>query len=525
VSERSLRHRLARRRWRRGLPHHAYVAYGASLAFGGSSFKYFVEADHLDDVEAIVRNHDLVAAAADSGGASLFGLSVAPDRGPTLGVARPDLARLLGGLKELATEVPVVVTANLSNGETRADLAYRLLADVPAADLIRLSAHVNYRERLTDRRLRDEFACTVEAWDIDADGRLHAPVPNGRTSTIAPGERRTGRLYLHGRMIPTYERLAEPSLEQVQFPVDVVYLWVDGRDPRWRDRKAARLAELGTTPESDAIADERFEAGEELRYSLRSLTRYAPWVRCVHVVTDGQRPAWLQEVPGRLRVVDHREILAADALPTFNSHAITAAVHRTPGLSEHFLVMNDDVLLGRPVTPENFFHSNGVARFFESTAPLPAPLDVDGTEALVAARSHSAEVVERLTGRRPTHGFRHTPMPMLRSLLEELAGMPEWSRTERTPFRSASDIVPEWLHHYIGYDRQRSAPAAIDYGYFDIGSDVAMRRLRAALRKNRPAVFCVNDVSGGGRQRHDTLEQILALTLPIPSPFERSGPV
>ena len=102
--------------------------------------------------------------------------------------------------------------------------------------------------------------------------------------------------------------------------------------------------------------------------------------------------------------------------------------------------------------------------------------------------------------------------------------MPEWRRTERTPFRSSRDIVPEWLHHYIGYDRQWCVPAAIDYGYYDIGSDEAMRRLRVSLRKKRPAVFCVNDVSGGSQERHGTLEGILARTLPLPSPFEGNGP-
>ena len=50
-----------------------------------------------------------------------------------------------------------------------------------------------------------------------------------------------------------------------------------------------------------------------------------------------------------IRVVPHSEIFPDTGdLPTFNSHAIEACLHRIPDLSENFLYFNDDVFLGRP---------------------------------------------------------------------------------------------------------------------------------------------------------------------------------
>ena len=95
----------------------------------------------------------------------------------------------------------------------------------------------------------------------------------------------------------------------------------------------------------------RFADHDELRFSLRSLEQFAPWINHVWIVTADQRPRWLTPDHPWVSVVSHRDIFPdPDALPTFNSHAIEACLHRIPGLAEHFLYLNDDMLLGRPVS-------------------------------------------------------------------------------------------------------------------------------------------------------------------------------
>ena len=47
-------------------------------------------------------------------------------------------------------------------------------------------------------------------------------------------------------------------------------------------------------------------------------------------------------------------------LPTFSSPAIEAHLHRIPGLSDKFIYLNDDVMFGKEVWPDDFYtHSHG----------------------------------------------------------------------------------------------------------------------------------------------------------------------
>ena len=74
----------------------------------------------------------------------------------------------------------------------------------------------------------------------------------------------------------------------------------------------------------------------------------------------GARTGWTRRTR-RSTLVDHAAILPPDALPTFNSHAIESALHRVPDLAEHFVYLNDDFFLGRPLGPETFFSPAGLA--------------------------------------------------------------------------------------------------------------------------------------------------------------------
>lgn len=120
--------------------------------------------------------------------------------------------------------------------------------------------------------------------------------------------------------------------------------------------KAAHLILRLTEVDKSAVDASRFEDSQELRYSLRSLERYAPWVRHVYLVTNGQIPDWLSLDAGKLTIVTHEEIFPDPSdLPTFSSPAIECHLHRIPGLSKRFLYFNDDVLLDSPVWPDDFY--------------------------------------------------------------------------------------------------------------------------------------------------------------------------
>jgi len=131
--------------------------------------------------------------------------------------------------------------------------------------------------------------------------------------------------------------------------------------------KAFLILQLPNILEDDRVSALRFTDNEELRYSLRSLETFAPWVRHVYLVTNGQIPYWLNVDSDKLTVVTHHEIFQnTSVLPTFSSPAIESNLHRIPGLSSKFLYLNDDVFLGSPVWPSDFFTPQGGSKIFLS---------------------------------------------------------------------------------------------------------------------------------------------------------------
>lgn len=131
------------------------------------------------------------------------------------------------------------------------------------------------------------------------------------------------------------------------------------------------LTAISQSKQDEDVSASRFEDNEELRYSLRSIEKHAPWVRHIFIVTNGQIPSWLNLDNPRVSVVTHQDIFQNQThLPTFSSPAIETHIHRIPGLSQKFIYLNDDVMFGKDVWPDDFYsHSKGQKVYL--TWPVP----------------------------------------------------------------------------------------------------------------------------------------------------------
>ena len=141
--------------------------------------------------------------------------------------------------------------------------------------------------------------------------------------------------------------------------IDMVYLWCDGNEKAFRERKNAFLKkEKNQNFDEEVDGEKRFFDNEELRYSLRSLEQYAPWINHVYIVTDRQTPKWLNLNYKKVSIVDHSEILPPHSIPCFNSDVIECFLAFIPNLSEKFLYGNDDTFFGNYVTSDFFFNES-----------------------------------------------------------------------------------------------------------------------------------------------------------------------
>ncbi|MDO9457065.1 stealth conserved region 3 domain-containing protein [Nocardioides sp.] len=367
----------------------------------------------------------------------------------------------------------------------------------------------------------------VEFWETGPDGDLHAVPGHVTWTTSVPRGATTVPVRVHDVEVPTLAAMAAPTVYDVRFPVDVVYTWVDGSDEAWEARRIARLAEVTgdpTTQTRAASGRARYVDRGELRYSLRSLHLFAPWVRTIHVVTDGQVPAWLDVDHPRIHLVDHRDLLPADALPTFNSHAIESVVHRIDGLAEHFVYFNDDFFVGAPTWPEAFFSPAGSPAVFPSSTVVGLP--GQGVLPWALAADNNRRLLSEAFGATTVNTLVHAPyahrVSTLREVAERYASAVD--ATTRAPFRSATDVsVLSSLAQHHGLLTGAAHVGETDYAFVDITETVVRRRLIDLLRRERGG-FCLGDSHDFGRdpaQVEVLVAEFLEAYFPIAAPWER----
>ncbi len=498
------------------------------------------------------RNLQLVAHALEHAGIDYFLVRGRSALRYVVGVHRSERKRLLETMRELYGTSALYAARPGPQGSVTAFSAY---ADGALDEHVKSGLTIRFAEQLLSPQGRVlagfEYGCDVEFWRDgaalvqrqDADevlSRLRVVVPQdvlpdclvaprrNKVADVLPREeRKPAMLTVAGREYPTFEPFTWKLVDEVDFPVDVVYTWVDGDDPE-HAAKRARYRDGTTTAELAANAS-RFTDHDELRYSLRSLRMYAPFVRNVFLVTDNQVPAWLDtDTPG-LTVVDHRDIFADhEALPTFNSHAIEARLHRIEGLSEHYLYFNDDVFLARPVRAQNFFHANGIAQVPFSPFQFGVGRPLEGEVAPNSAGKNVRALFLEDFGRAITHKFKHTPHPQIRTVMLELEEKyaQEVERTKRSRFRSPEDVsFAATMHHHYALLTGRAVPGEFKMRYIDIGAPDAREKLEALEAATEVDFFCLNDLDTPPEAQEAAarmVREFLQARFPFPSPFEKA---
>lgn len=311
------------------------------------------------------------------------------------------------------------------------------------------------------------------------------------------------------------------------FEVDLVYTWVDGNDPAWRAKHAAFT---GTKLSADDVDCEgRYADNDELRYSLRSVELYAPWIRHIYIITDGQIPSWLNLDNDRISIVDHKEIIPEHGLPCFNSQVIEHCMYRIPGLAEHFIYANDDMFLNRPVDPWDFFTPDGkkpIVRTLRSPLRrftlwmkdrlLSKPLSRYNRALLNASR-----LVNQRYGKYYSEKSHHNMDSYLKSQFELTA-------------RDLGDVIEPTISNHL---REENDIQRIVYSYVPlalgqaqrvhVGKDTSfMLRIHRhssyeRLARYNPKFFCLNDSQYATDEDRRLVKKFLKERFPEKSSFEK----
>ncbi|KYQ96738.1 hypothetical protein DLAC_04036 [Tieghemostelium lacteum] len=278
--------------------------------------------------------------------------------------------------------------------------------------------------------------------------------------------------------------------------MDILYTWVNGSDPH--HIKKRKLRGENETEFSASELVQRVRDLDGLKYSLRSIEKYAPFVRKIWILTDNQIPTWFGKMYfNNIQIIFHESVFHNKSdLPTFNSNAIESKFTFLPeGISDCFLYLNDDIFFGNNVTSETFYNSNekSIAIFPE---PWTAPM-IGGTTIWHKSITYSNEILDRVWNERmsrnlPSHGGQFYHKKVFQKMYKQIGK--ELDATGSHPFRTGLDTqIPFLFQQYaLRYFRvfvpeKISRFASVNDNYIEL------EEVYRGLLQEKPKQICLND--------------------------------
>ena len=92
-------------------------------------------------------------------------------------------------------------------------------------------------------------------------------------------------------------------------------MWVDGNDPEWQKEK--NNYDKKDNADGSIV---RYRDWDLLQYWFRGVEKFAPWVNKVYFITWGHLPKWLDTSNPKLVIVNHKDYIPEEYLPTFSAN-------------------------------------------------------------------------------------------------------------------------------------------------------------------------------------------------------------
>ncbi len=310
------------------------------------------------------------------------------------------------------------------------------------------------------------------------------------------------------------------------FDIDLVYLWCDGNDADFVQKKRERMQQCGACNTGNENC--RYIQIDELKYSLRSVVKYMPWIHHIYIVTNNQVPKWLK-THEKITIVDHSEILPETARPCFNSQALECCLHKIPNLAEHFIYANDDCFAGRMLSPSFFFDRNQRPIVLLKKCRLSNGL-YDKT--IIAAENYIEDHCGlSYKGYVPHHNMDAYTKTILTECEKEFENA--FHHTIHQPFRTES-CMQRYLFHLYGLAKKQAILKDVSRTFLQrVMQKLGIARLDSLILNNHeslkpimsynPALFCINDTERATDKDRARTLQFLERKFPRKSPFEKDA--
>lgn len=299
--------------------------------------------------------------------------------------------------------------------------------------------------------------------------------------------------------------LNEPMPSAKMYPhIDMVVTWVDGTDQARND-----LRHEWSIREARPISYTRFQERDNLRYHLRSIALYAPWIRTIYVVASGgQHPPWLEREHPRVKVIQDYDIMPAEALPSFNSHALEASISRIPGLSECFIYSCDDMYFTRATSPSLFFDTEGHPLVFRTRNPTT----IHPHKSYTSCNHINAWINNAKALGHPAERPQHQMAALTKTLMEQARNEHPswWEATIHSRFRHHHNIHPVGLTQHHALDQGIAQWITCRNAYLALRDNVAITQMLMDMQwiRRRPNLICLNEYGTISEPVSDAIEKV-----------------
>ena len=240
-----------------------------------------------------------------------------------------------------------------------------------------------------------------------------------------------------------------------QIPIDAVILWVDGND------EAHRAKILPYLENKSIITSEKFRTKydqvNEIKFTINSILKFAPYIRNVFIITDNQTPQFLKEKKNddaykKVSIIDHTIIFKdyEEFLPTFNCRPIETCLYKIPNLAEHFIYFNDDFFLINETKPEDFF-KNGFPILRGKWLKFDENKFYKKFKKPRIGHKTAQQLAAKTVGFDKYYNFKHTPHPLRKSTFENYFAHNEdvFLENIKYRFRNAKQFTPQGLANHL----------------------------------------------------------------------------
>ena len=335
--------------------------------------------------------------------------------------------------------------------------------------------------------------------------------------------------------------------------IDVVIMWVDGSDKNWVREKNKYFGNILSDSEIDASSN-RYRDWDNLQFIFRGIEKYMPWVRKIHLVTNGQKPYWIDLSSHKINFVKHSDFIPQEYLPTFSSHPIELNLHRIKGLADKFIFFNDDTFVISPTEATHFFRDGlpcdqvSLWRTLAMTYEDPMPHIMTNNSAVINQHFDLKETIKKnpnqwfsmrnsltnliLTAtllpisrnKIPALYYHHLQQSYLKSTFEHV-----WSAEYkildsvcRNRFRSPRDVSQGVMKYWQIMSGNVSPSNVRHRGHYSSLNGEDLDNVSQIIREQKKQLLCLNDAEVEDFQyTKDLIHDAFMHILPFKSEFEK----